>query len=96
MIPRLRAGLIHLSISSVVALMAVGIVFLIWYPHPLHTAAGVTEIFLIVLGVDVVIGPLLTTLVYRQGKKSLRFDLSTIALLQLLAFSYGLWTVAEG
>lgn len=96
MIPRLRAGLIHLSISAVVALMAVGVVFLIWYPHPLHTAAGVTEIFLIVLGVDVVIGPLLTALVYRQGKKSLRFDLSTIALLQLLAFSYGLWTVAEG
>ncbi len=96
MIPRLRAGLIHLSISAVVALMAVTVVFLIWYPQPLQTAVGVTEIFLIVLGVDVVIGPLLTTLVYRPGKKSLKFDLSTIALLQLLAFSYGLWTVAEG
>lgn len=96
MIHRLRAGLIHLSISAVWGLIAVGVVFLLWYPHPLQTATGVTDVFLIVLGVDVIIGPLLTTLVYRPGKKSLRFDLSTIALLQMLAFGYGIWTVAQG
>lgn len=96
MVSRVRAGLIHLSVSALVALIAVGIVFLIWYPQPLHVAVGVTEIFFIVLGVDVVIGPLLTTVVYKQGKKSLRFDLATIALLQLAAFTYGMWTVAEG
>lgn len=96
MIPKIRAGLIHLSISALVALIAVGAVFLLWYPQPLHIAVGVTEIFFIVLGVDVVIGPLLTTVVYRRGKKTLRFDLMTIALLQLAAFIYGMWTVAEG
>ena len=96
MIPRLRAGLVHLSISAFVALIAVGLVFLLWYPSPLHKAVGVTDIFLIVLGVDVVIGPLLTIVVYKPSKKSLLFDLSTIALLQLIAFSYGLWTVAQG
>lgn len=96
MIPRLRAGLVHLSISAVVALIAVGLVFLLWYPSPLQKAVGVTQIFFIVLGVDVAIGPLLTTVVYQPGKKSLRFDLSTIVVLQLMAFSYGLWTVAQG
>jgi hypothetical protein len=96
MLTRVRAGLIHLSVSALVALIAVGIVFLLWYPQPLHRAVGVTEIFFIVLGVDVVIGPLLTTVVYKQGKKSLRFDLATIAALQLAAFAYGMWTVAEG
>lgn len=96
MIHRLLAGLIHLSISAILGLLAVGVVFLLWYPQPLQTATGVTDVFLIVLGVDVVIGPLLTTLVYRPGKKSLRFDLSTIALLQIFAFAYGIWTVAEG
>lgn len=96
MIPKIRAGLIHLSFSALVALIAVGIVFLLWYPQPLHIAVGVTEIFFIVLGVDVVIGPLLTCVVYKQGKKSLHFDLATIALLQLVAFGYGMWVVAEG
>ena len=96
MTSRLYAGLIHLAISATVALLMVGVVFLLWYPQPLHAAVGVTAIFFIVLGVDVLIGPLLTTVVYRPGKKSLRFDLSVIALLQLSAFAYGLWTVAEG
>lgn len=96
MISRVRAGLIHLSVSALVALLAVVVVFLVWYPQPLHRAVGVTEIFFIVLGVDVVLGPLLTTVVYKPGKKSLRFDLTTIALLQLSAFGYGIWTVAEG
>jgi len=96
MVSRLRAGLIHLSVSALVALIAICIVFLLWYPYPLQRAVGVTEIFFIVLGVDVVIGPLLTTVVYKQGKKSLRFDLVTIATLQLVAFAYGMWTVAEG
>jgi len=96
MLLRFRAGLIHLLISTVLALAVIGLVFFVWYPQPLHSAVGVTRIFFIVLGVDVVIGPLLTTVVYRKGKKSLYFDLSVIALLQSLAFAYGLWTVAEG
>lgn len=88
--------MIHLSISAIVAGGAVLLVFLLWYPAPLHTAVGVTGIFLIILGVDVAIGPLLTAIVYRPEKKSLKFDLATIALLQLVAFLYGIWTVAEG
>ena len=48
------------------------------------------------LGVDVVLGPLLTLIVYKQGKKSLRFDLTVIVVLQLIAFSYGMSAVARG
>lgn len=74
----------------------IGLVFFIWYPAPLHTAVGVTQIFLILLAVDVVLGPLLTLLVYKVGKKTLVMDLTVIALLQLSALAYGVWTVAEG
>jgi len=93
---RVRALLIHLAASALLALISLFLVFVVWYPAPLHKAVGVTEIFLILLGVDVVIGPLLTFVVFKQGKKSLRFDLATIVCLQLTAFAYGLWTVAEG
>lgn len=92
----LAAGLIHLSASALVALIAVCVVCFVWYPAPFHIAVGVMDVFLILLGVDVIIGPLLTMVVYRPGKKSLHFDLMTIAILQLSAFSYGMWTVAEG
>ncbi len=67
--PRLKAFAIHLAISALIALTVIGLVFFIWYPSPLHTALGVTQIFLILLAVDVVLGPLLTLLVYKAGKK---------------------------
>lgn len=96
MTSRLKAFLIHLLISTCIAVAVIGLVFFIWYPAPLHTAVGVTQIFLILLAVDVVLGPLLTLLVYKVGKKTLVMDLTVIALLQLGALGYGLWTVAEG
>ncbi|MDY0208353.1 MAG: TfpX/TfpZ family type IV pilin accessory protein [Pseudomonas sp.] len=96
MIPRLKAFLIHLLISTCIAVAVIGVVFFVWYPAPLHTAAGVTQIFLLLLAVDVVLGPLLTLIVYKSGKKTLIMDLTVIALLQLSALSYGVWTVVEG
>ena len=48
------------------------------------------------LAIDVVIGPLFTLLVYREGKKTLKFDLGVIILIQISAFSYGLHTIAQG
>lgn len=93
---RLKAFLLHLVLSVAIATLTLLLVFRLWYPAPLHVAVGVTHIFLLLMLIDVTLGPLLTFLVYREGKKTLTFDLSVIALLQLAALGYGLWTVAEG
>lgn len=93
---RINAFTTHLLISLLIALAGISVVFYLWHPTPLHTAVGVTQIFLILLAVDVILGPLLTLLVYKTGKKTLIIDLTVIALLQLSALCYGLWTVAEG
>ncbi|WAJ38425.1 type IV pilin accessory protein [Pseudomonas sp. GOM7] len=93
---RLKAFSLHLGLSGVIALLALFVVFKLWYPNPLHAAVGVTHVFLLLLLVDVILGPLLTLLVFKERKKTLVFDLSVIAVLQLSALSYGLWTVAEG
>lgn len=93
---RFKAFLLHLAASALIALLALLLVFKLWYPAPLHDALGVTQIFLLLLLVDVILGPLLTLLVYKTGKKTLVMDLAIIAALQLAALGYGLWTVAEG
>ncbi len=93
---RLKAFLLHLTVSALIALLALLLVFKLWYPAPLHEALGVTHIFLLLLLIDVILGPLLTLLVYKVGKKTLVMDLTIIAALQLAALGYGLWTVAEG
>lgn len=93
---KLKAFAIHLGISFVIALLSVALVFFVWYPAPLHKALGVTGIFLLLLVIDVILGPVLTFVVYKKGKRTLVMDLAVIALLQVAALSYGLWTVAEG
>lgn len=93
---RIQAFGVHLGLSVFIALLVLVLVFYIWYPAPLHKAVGVTHIFLLLLTVDVILGPCLTFVIFKKGKKTLKFDLAVIAALQFTALSYGLYTVAEG
>lgn len=86
----------HLAISVIIALLVVGLVFFVWYPSPLATAVGVTHIFLMMLAIDVIVGPLLGLLVYKEGKKTLKMDLSIIIVLQILALGYGVYSIEQG
>lgn len=87
---KLKAFLAHLIISCLVVLLLLYIVFYHWYPSGLIYAGGVEGLILIG-GIDIVLGPLLTFVVYKKAKKGLMFDLSFIVLLQFSALSYGAW-----
>ncbi|MBJ9901249.1 TfpX/TfpZ family type IV pilin accessory protein [Acinetobacter bereziniae] len=86
----------HLTISLAIALFFIAVVFFIWYPAPLAKAVGVTQIFLMLIVIDVVIGPFLTLLVYKEGKKTLKMDLAVIILIQTFALGYGVFNIAQG
>ncbi|WHR56682.1 TfpX/TfpZ family type IV pilin accessory protein [Acinetobacter haemolyticus] len=96
MLKRTKFFIGHLSISLLIALIVVGLVFFIWYPKPLAEAVGVTDIFLMLLAIDVIIGPMLGWVVYKEGKKTLKMDLSIIILLQLAALLYGIYSIGQG
>lgn len=87
---------LHLIVSICVACITAAIVFLCWYPFPLNKAVGVTHIFLMMLGIDMVLGPFFTWLVYKEGKKSLKFDLIVIIFIQVIALFYGVYKIADG
>lgn len=93
---RLKFFLSHLSISLLIALFVIGLVFFVWHPAPLSKAVGVTHIFLILLTIDVVIGPILGVLVYKTCKKTLKFDLIVIILIQISALLYGVCSIEQG
>jgi hypothetical protein len=86
----------HLLISFCIALMSVYVVFWVWYPSLLDKALGVADIFILLLCIDVIIGPLLTLLIAKQDKKTLKMDLAVIGILQFVALCYGLHIVAQG
>lgn len=90
-----RWALAHLGISVAVAALSSWLVFSLWYPSPWRQLLGVAGIFGLVVVVDVVCGPLLT-LVLASPQKSRRerwIDLSLVAVIQLAALGYGLWSV---
>lgn len=86
----------HLLVSFVIAILSLYLVFWVWYPSPLDKALGVQDIFLLLLCIDVIVGPVLTLIVAKKGKKTLKMDLLTIGVVQLLALTYGLYIVAQG
>jgi hypothetical protein len=94
---RFRAALFHLGISAVVAAVASLLVFLVWYPAPFSSLAGGIKLFLILVSVDVVMGPALTLVAASPGKAKgeLARDLAVIVALQLAAFAYGMYTMAQ-
>jgi hypothetical protein len=94
---RLKAGCWHLLLSMCVAGAAAAVVFCVWYPYPYREISGGRELFLLLVGVDVVLGPLLTLIVFnpRKSWKELSLDLAVVAVFQVSALGYGLWTVAS-
>lgn len=93
---RIRASAVHLSLSVLVAALSALLVFGLWYPYPYREIAGGRELFVLVVAVDVIMGPLITLAIFDRRKSwvELRRDLLLVVLLQLSALGYGLWTVA--
>ncbi len=92
---RLRASAIHLIFTCAIATLCAVLVFNVWYPYPYRELSGGRELFLIVVSVDIILGPLVTFTVFNRVKplKELRRDLAIVVLLQIAALAYGLWTV---
>src|SRR5215467_6827215 len=90
---RWKASGIHLLLSC--AIVGAVLVFMVsvWYRWPLFILAGGAGITLILAGVDVTLGPLITLIIFKPGKKGLKFDLTFIALLQVVALAYGVHVI---
>src|SRR6185436_558990 len=92
---RLQAAGIHLALSVVLAATVLTALLFVWYPQPYFRLAGGAGLMMILIGVDVVLGPAMTLVVFNPAKKSLRFDLAVIAALQVAALAYGISVIAQ-
>ena len=92
---RLRACAIHFFFSLAVAALAALLVFGIWYPYPYRELSGGRDLFALVVAIDVVMGPLITLVIFNATKtrRHLVMDFAVIGMLQVAALTYGLWTV---
>ena len=90
---RLKAFASHLGISLVIFIVLLYLIIFIWYPPPFFSTDGGWQGIRIIIGVDLVLGPLLTLIVFKPGKPGLKFDLTMIGLIQAGALTWGIWTV---
>lgn len=90
-----RAALLHFVLSALIATGLAILTFGWWYPYPYRALAGGMHLFLIMVIVDVICGPMLTAVVFNPEKqhRELVLDLVVIVLVQLSALVYGVHSV---
>ena len=81
--------LISLGIFAVIAYL----ILYQWYPDFFFSIDGGWEGMRIIIGVDLVLGPLLTLIVFKSGKPGLKFDLVAIGTLQAVCLAIGTYIV---
>ncbi len=88
----LRPAAIHLACGLIVACTIAALLFFIWYPSPYDEFSGGRNLFLLLIGVDVGCGPLLTLLLVTDTKprRLLVVDITLVLLIQAAAMTYGM------
>ncbi|MCX7089220.1 MAG: hypothetical protein NTV00_14355 [Methylococcales bacterium] len=96
-ITRVKAGLIHFCLSLTIFSIIFFILFTLWYPEPYFTASGGWQGLKIAAAIDVVLGPLLTLIIFNPQKSArvLSMDLAVIAFFQTAALVWGIFTIYQ-
>jgi hypothetical protein len=92
---RYQAFAVHMAISLVIFFILLICITQYWYPGILFDAGNGWKAIGIIIGIDLILGPLLTLIVFNHNKTSLKFDLWVIALVQTAALVYGTWTIHQ-
>jgi len=86
---KLLALATHMGASFAVYFVFLLTVRFIWYPDFYYNVLNVQPILVVLFMVDIILGPLLTFVIYKKDKPKLKFDISVIVIFQLAAFLYG-------
>ena len=90
---KIKAFLIHLTISASIVGIVIALIFFYWYPSPYFEANGAWTVLRILVMVDLILGPLLTLVLFKRGKKGLVMDMSIVAAIQIAALVYGVYVI---
>lgn len=90
---RYQAFAIHMLISLVIFAILLVCITQFWYPGILFDTGNGWKAIALIVGIDLILGPLLTLIVFNHNKNTLKMDLWIIALVQTAALAYGTWTI---
>jgi hypothetical protein len=91
---RARLFSLRFVASASVLALAFLLVRLLWFPSGYFQIFGVAKLFLMMAGAAVIVGPVLSTLFFKPGKKGMKFDLVALTVVELLAVGWGMTEIA--
>jgi hypothetical protein len=88
---RFKALGLHLLASAVVLTLVLGTLYIGWYRWPGWYLSDALTVVVVLAGVDLAVGPLLTFVVARSSKprRELKRDIAMIVVVQIVALLYG-------
>lgn len=94
---RYTATALHFFASLSVFALLLGTALLFWYPTPYFSASGGWQGIRLVAAVDLVLGPLLTLVLYdpKKSRRELLMDIGVVVLIQSGALLWGIKAVYE-
>lgn len=90
---RTKIALRNLYISQSIIILFLLFAYLAWFPHSFSKLGGFNKTALMLIFVDLILGPLLVFIVYKENKKYLKFDINVLLAIQLVAFVYGAYAL---
>ena len=67
---RKQAFLSHFCLSALIVLTVLTVILAVWYPGPFFQIIGAFEVIKILIAVDLVLGPLLTLILFKPGSSN--------------------------
>lgn len=94
---RYAASGLHFLLSLSVFALLIGVLLQFWYPKPYFSASGGWQGLRLVAAVDLVLGPLITLVIFnpKKSRRELSFDIGIVVLIQLSALLWGIKAVYE-
>ncbi len=92
---KLKASLIHLLLSAILITLVIGSTLFFFFPKLFIGVTDFKEVATLIISIDLILGPLLTFVVFKPKKKSLKFDLAVIGAIQLSALIYGTYALYQ-
>ena len=92
---KLKASLVHLGLSILLVGIVIGSLLFFFFPQFFIGVSDFKEVATLIISIDLVLGPLLTFVVFKPKKRTLKFDLSVIAAIQLSALTYGAFALYQ-
>ncbi|MGI9272039.1 MAG: hypothetical protein ACR2QT_09710 [Woeseiaceae bacterium] len=86
---------IRFAATAGLLLLAFLMVRFLWFPSGYFGISGVAKLFLVLVGVNFVVGPVLSTILFKPGKWGLKFDLVVVACVEVAILMWGLAEIHE-